>query len=189
MKTYGIAKRIRYKHLPYLHQPPRWGRAGRQIGFSHFRHHNVTPSHCSIHYVLPWEWGEVHAENQGRKWPPARRGKMASVIILAPPPGGIGLNIDMQHYKTRLLSGCRVTASRLSPLWHTHIHPDKHTCTRTSTYYKICVQHLDSVAYCDDCSSSGDWETFTDSIVAVSLFSLCVIVFVIFFLASLFTEN
>lgn len=87
MTTYGIAKRIRHKHLPYLHQPPRWGRAGRQIGFSHFRHHNVTPSHCGIHYVLPWEWGEVHAENQGRKWPPARRGKMASVIILAPPQG------------------------------------------------------------------------------------------------------
>lgn len=92
----------------------------------------------------------------------------------------------MQHYKTRLLSGCRVTASRLSPLWHTHIHPDKHTCTRTSTrtYYKICVQHLDSVAYCDDCSPSGDWETFTVSIVAVSLFSLFVIVSMIFFLAS-----
>lgn len=87
MTTYGIAKRIRHKHLPYLHQPPCWGRAGLQIGFSHFRHHNVSPSHCSIHYVLPWEWGEVHAENQGRKWPPARRGKMASVIIPAPPQG------------------------------------------------------------------------------------------------------
>lgn len=87
MTTYGIAKRIRHKHMPYLYQPPHWGRAGRQIGFSHFRHHNVTPSHCGIHYVLPWEWGEVHAENQGRKWPPARRGKMASVIILAPPQG------------------------------------------------------------------------------------------------------
>lgn len=120
MTTYGIAKRIRHKHLPYLHQPPRWGRAGWQIGFSHFRHHNVTPSHCSIHYALPWEWGEVHAENQGRKWPPARRGKMASVIIPVPSPGGIGLNIDMQHYKTRLLSGCRVTASWLSLPWHTH---------------------------------------------------------------------
>lgn len=87
MTTYGIAKRIRHKHRPYLQQPSRWGSAGRQIGFSHFRHHNVTPSHCGIHYVLPWEWGEVHAENQGRKWPPARRGKMASVIILAPPQG------------------------------------------------------------------------------------------------------
>lgn len=48
-------------------------------------------------------------------------GKMASVIIPAGPRGGIGLNIDMQHYKSRLLSGCGVTASRpsLSPMTRT----------------------------------------------------------------------
>lgn len=87
MTTYRTAKRIRCKHLPYLQQPRHWGRAGWQIGFSHFRRHNVTPSHCSIHYVLPWEWEEVHAENRGRKWRPARRGKMDSVIIPTPPRG------------------------------------------------------------------------------------------------------
>lgn len=46
---------------------------------------NVTPSHRGIHYALPWEWGEAHAENQGRKCPPARRGKMASIIIPTTP--------------------------------------------------------------------------------------------------------
>lgn len=52
----------------------------------------------------------IRAENgrllAGVKWP--------ALLFQLWPPQGIGPNIDMQHYKTRLLSGCGVMASWLS---------------------------------------------------------------------------
>lgn len=52
----------------------------------------------------------IRAENgrllAGVKWP--------ALLFQLWPPRGIGPNIDMQHYKTRLLSGCGVMASWLS---------------------------------------------------------------------------
>ena len=51
----------------------------------------------------------IRAENGrllGVKWP--------VLLFRLAPPGGIVLNIDMQHYKTRLLSGRWIVAPRLA---------------------------------------------------------------------------
>lgn len=107
----------------------------------------------------------IRAENGrllgGVKWP---------ALLFQLPPGGIGLNIDMQHYKTRLLSGCRVTASCLSlPQWNSHIHTARHTHTQSAHI----LENLGNATYCDDCSLSGDWGMFTTLIVdAFSVFIL-----------------
>ena len=131
----------------------------------------------------------IRAENGrplgGVKWP--------VLLFWLPPPGGTGLNIDMQHYKTRLLSGCRVTASWLSIPCDTHTHThtliNTHMSTRClHTHYKICVQCIGSVAYCDDCSLSGDGETFTAPVVAIFVCSSCVIVFLWLFSYFFYSE-
>lgn len=73
----------------------------------------------------------IRAENGrplgGVKWP---------ALLFWLPPGGIGLNIDMQHYKTRLLSGCTVTASCLSlPI-------DAHARTLANTHAHMACTHI-----------------------------------------------
>lgn len=79
----------------------------------------------------------IRAENGrllgGVKWP---------ALLFRLPPGGIGLNIDMQHYKTRLLSGCTVTASRLSLLYETH------TCTLIDTHTHTPRTHVIKSGQC-----------------------------------------
>lgn len=127
----------------------------------------------------------IRAENGrplgGVKWP---------ALLFWLPPGGIGLNIDMQHYKTRLLSGCTVTASCPSlPI-------DTHTCAHWQTHMRTWPAHILwnpwNVAYCDDCTLSGDWGMFAIPIVDgvfFFLFSSCVIVFAIILFLLSFTEN
>lgn len=108
----------------------------------------------------------IRAENGrplgGVKWP---------ALLFRLPPGGIGLNIDMQHYKTRLLSGCRVTASCLSLPNETHTD----TLPDTHTQPAHILENLGNAAHCDDCRLSGDWGMFTVLIVDVLFFSVFIV--------------